>query len=93
MTFDVTARPDDEGVSFRMHFPDGPGDARVTVQALREYFGAAGSPDALLEAYRANFRAIHAVAQQKAVRDGQVGVTVESSELKDWEVRGAAGVD
>lgn len=83
MTFDVTARPDEGGVSFRMHFPDGPGEARVTAQALQEYFGAAGSPDGLLEAYRANFRAIHAVAQQKVVRDGHVGVTVETSDLKD----------
>jgi len=93
MTFDVTARPDAEGVSFRMHFPDGPGDARVTALALKEYFGASGSPDTLLEAYRANFRAIHAVAQQKALRGGQAGVTVETGDLKEWEIKGAAGVD
>jgi len=93
MTFDVTARPDAEGVSFRMHFPDGPGEARVTAQALMDYFGAAASPDALLESYRANFRAIHAVAQQKAVRDGLSGVVVETADMNDWQVRGAAGVD
>jgi hypothetical protein len=93
MTFDATARPDADGVSFRMHFPDGPGEARVTAQALKEYFGAAASPEGLLESYRANFRAIHAVAQQKAVGDGQSGITVETGDLREWQVKGAARVD
>lgn len=93
MTFDATARPDADGVHFRMHFPDGPGEARVTAQALKEYFGAAGSPDTLLESYRANFRAIHAVAQQKSLGASQAEVTVETGDLKEWQVKGAAGVD
>jgi len=93
MTFDATARSDAEGVRFRMHFPDGPGEARVTAQALIEYFGAGHSPDALLESYRANFRAIHAIAQQQTVVASQSEVTVDTADLKDWQVKGAAGVD
>jgi hypothetical protein len=93
MTFDTTAHPDAEGVRFRMHFPDGPGKARVTAQALMEYFGATESPDALLASYRANFRAIHAVAQQKTADDTQSEVTVDTADLRDWQVKGAASVD
>lgn len=76
MSFDPDARVDGGDVRFTMHFPDGMRPARITGGALAEYFGADGSQDRLLEAYRANFRAIHAVAQQLgAARAGDITVT------------------
>jgi hypothetical protein len=63
MSFDPDARPEGGSLRFTMHFPDGVRTVRVTADVLSEYFGADGTPARMLDAYRANFRAIHAVAQ------------------------------
>lgn len=65
MSFDPGAQVDDRGVIFRMHFPDRDGTAVVTADTLKRYFGASDDAGTLLDAYRANFRTIHAVAQQQ----------------------------
>lgn len=81
MSFDPDARVDGGDVRFSMHFPDGKRAARITGGALVEYFGADRDDSRMLEAYRANFRAIHAVAQQLGV--AQAGdVVVDSRDLR-----------
>ncbi|ANN68673.1 hypothetical protein [Bordetella bronchialis] len=76
MSFDPDARAEGGDVRFTMHFPEGLRTVRVSGAALREYFGADDSDARLLDAYRANFRSIHAVAQQVgAARAGDIMVT------------------
>ncbi|ANN76972.1 hypothetical protein [Bordetella flabilis] len=80
MSFDPDAHVQDGDVHYAMHFPDGVRAVRVTRGALCEYFGADGTPERMLDAYRANFRAIHAVAQ--LLGDRHAGeVTVTSADL------------
>jgi len=81
MSFDPDARVDGGDVRFSMHFPDGERTARITGRALAEYFGVDLNGSRMLDAYRANFRAIHAVAQQLgAARTGEV--VVDSADLR-----------
>lgn len=81
MSFDPNAKVSDDGIVFHMHFPDKAGTARVTGQALKEFFGADTDPGTWLDAYRANFRAIHAVAQQKEYATTERPVTVTPADL------------
>jgi hypothetical protein len=76
MSFDPEAHVQDGDVRYAMHFPDGVRTVRVARDALCEYFGADGTAERMLDAYRANFRAIHAVAQLVGSRcTGDVTVT------------------
>jgi hypothetical protein len=80
MSFDPYAHVESGDLRYAMHFPDGVRAVRVTRDALCEYFGADGTPARMLDAYRANFRTIHAVAQ--LVGSGCAGeVTVTSADL------------
>jgi hypothetical protein len=81
MSFDPNARVSGDGIVFHMHFPDTTGTACVTGQALREFFGADVDPGTWLDAYRANFRAIHAVAQQKEYATTERPVMVTPTDL------------
>ncbi|AOB29936.1 hypothetical protein AKI39_03380 [Bordetella sp. H567] len=78
MSFDPDARIDGGDVRFTMHFPDGMRTVRIRGDALAEYFGADSGGSRMLEAYRANFRAIHALAQQLgAAHAGDVTITAD----------------
>jgi hypothetical protein len=76
MSFDPDARTESGQVRFAMHFPDTIRMVYVTEDTLREYFGADGSPAGMLDAYRANYRVIHSVAQIVGMRgEGDIVVT------------------
>lgn len=89
MTYDNEAVADRTCVRFTMHFPDGPRQAAVSAKALVEYFGADNSEASLLESYRANFRVIHAVAQQLDARTLDNGIIITEADLET--AGGAAG--
>lgn len=64
MSYDPNAEVDHACVRFSMHFPDGLRHAAISANALVEFYGADMTQASLLNSYRANFRTIHAVAQQ-----------------------------
>jgi len=64
MSYDPNAEVDHACVRFSMHFPDGLRHAAISANALVEFYGADMTQAGLLNSYRANFRTIHAVAQQ-----------------------------
>ncbi len=66
MTYDVNARAKEGSVHFSMHGPDQPLAVIIDGEALERYFGAGSDADSQLEAYAANFRIIHSVAQLKS---------------------------
>lgn len=76
MSFDPDAVAEHGAVRFTMHFPDASRVVRVAADALAEYFGSDGTPRGMLDAYRANYRAIHSVAQiVGAGKGGDIAVT------------------
>jgi len=81
MSFDPGASVVGDAVHFHMHFVDGPGPAAVSVQALQQYFGADATEETLLAAYRANYRSIHAVAQQRHANGATRPVRVDAADL------------
>ena len=81
MSFDPNAKVSNDGIVFNMHFPDTTGQACVSGQALMEFFGADADTSTWLDAYQANFRSIHAVAQQKEYATTERPVTVTPADL------------
>lgn len=67
MGYDVNAYVRGGSVHFSMHGPERGLAVLVDGRALERYFGATSDADTWLEAYEANFRVIHAVAQLKSV--------------------------
>ena len=82
MSFDPNASVTSDGVVFNMHFPDTTATACVSGQALIEFFGADADTKTWLDAYQANFRSIHAVAQQKEYATTERPVLVMPADLK-----------
>ncbi|MEI2418438.1 hypothetical protein V8Z80_19850 [Orrella sp. JC864] len=67
MSYDPHARIEGQALRFSMHGPDQAAlQVDVHAAALQQYFGAGGEPSSWLQAYRANFRVIHALAQLKS---------------------------
>jgi len=82
MSYDQDAVVDRTCVRFTMHFPDGPRQAAISAKALVEYFGADSNEASLLDSYRANFRTIHAVAQQMEARTLDNGILITEADLE-----------
>ena len=81
MTFDPDAVVEPSCVRFTMHLPEGPRRVAISSKALMEFYGADMVPASLLDSYRANFRTIHAVAQQLATRTLDNGILVTAADL------------
>ena len=81
MTFDPDAVADRSCVRFTMHLPEGPHRVAISSKALVEFYGADMNPGSLLDSYRANFRTIHAVAQQLAARTLDNGILITGDDL------------
>ncbi|WP_459617517.1 hypothetical protein [Bordetella sp. 2513F-2] len=81
MSYDPDAVADRTCVRFTMHFPDGPRQAAISAKALVEYYGADMNEASLIDSYRANFRTIHAVAQQLGARTLDNGILVTEADL------------
>jgi hypothetical protein len=81
MSFDTGARMENGKVRFSMHFPDSTRTVYVSAEVLREFFGSDGSPGGMLDAYRANYRAIHSVAQIVGDR-GEGDIVVTSDDVR-----------
>jgi hypothetical protein len=82
MSYDPDAVFDQTCVRFTLHFPDGTRkSAAISAKALVEYFGAGMNEESMLESYRANFRTIHAVAQQTQTRTLDGGILIGGEDL------------
>ncbi|ARP86734.1 hypothetical protein [Bordetella genomosp. 9] len=81
MSFDSDAQVENGNVRFVMHFPDATRTVRVSGETLAEYFGSDGSPAGMIAAYRANFRAIHSVAQIVGAR-GQGDIMLSPEDVR-----------
>lgn len=81
MTFDPNAVVERSSVRFTMHLPEGSHRVAISAEALVEFYGADMDSASLLDSYRANFRTIHAVAQQLATRTSDNDVLVTGADL------------